>query len=80
VLHRAPAEPKVVAVLNRGGKELRKTIALSGSWKESDLSWRASTGPRLRYGLLTVPLSATEKKQRDVAANHMALLVKGMAS
>jgi serine protease Do len=80
VLYRAPAETTLVAVLNRGGKELRKTIALSGSWKESDLSWRASTGLGLRYGLLTVPLSASEKRKLDVAADRMALVVKGLVA
>jgi predicted metalloprotease with PDZ domain len=79
VLHRAPVETKVVAVLDRDGKELRKTISLSGSWKESDLSWRASTGPGLRYGLLATSLTAAEKRQRDIAADRLALMVKEMA-
>ena len=78
VLHREPVETKVVAVLKRGGKELRKTIVLSGSWKESDLSWRASTWPGLRYWLHTVPLSAAEKKQADLADDRLALVVKDM--
>jgi S1-C subfamily serine protease len=78
VLHRAPVEAKVVAALKRGGEELRKTMALSGSWKESDLSWRASTWPGLRYGLQTAPLSAAERKQADLAADRLALKVKHM--
>jgi hypothetical protein len=78
VLHRAPVETKVVAALKRGGKELRTTIALSGPWKESDLSWRASTRPGLRYGLHTAPLSAAERKQADLAADRLALVVKHM--
>jgi hypothetical protein len=78
VLHRAPVETKVVAALKRGGKELRKTIALSGPWKESDLSWRASTWPGLRYWLHTAPLSAAEKKQADLTADRLALVVKHM--
>jgi hypothetical protein len=80
VLHRAPVESKVVAALKRGGNEQRQTIALSGSWKESDLSWRASTRPGLRYGLRTVPLSAVEKRQADLAADRLALAVKEMAA
>jgi hypothetical protein len=78
VLHQAPVETKVVMVLKRGGEELRKTIALGGSWKESDLSWRASTRPGLRYGLHTVPLSAAEKRQADLADDRLALVVKDM--
>jgi hypothetical protein len=80
VLHRAPAEASLVATLNRDGKELRKTIELRGPWKESDLSWRASTWPGLRYGLLTAPLSAAEKRERDVPAEGLALVVKMMAA
>jgi predicted metalloprotease with PDZ domain len=78
VLHRAPVETKLVAALKRGGQELRKTIALSGPWKESDLSWRASTWPGLRYWLYTVPLSAAGKKQAGLAADRLALVVKAM--
>lgn len=80
VLHRAPVETEIVVALKRGDKEMRKTIALSGSWKESDLSWRASTWPGLRYGLQTVPLSAAEKKQANLAADRLALVVKYMAA
>jgi S1-C subfamily serine protease len=80
VLHWLPAETKVVATLNRDGNELRKTIALNGSWKESDLSWRASTGIGLRYGLFTIPLAAKEKRQRGIAVDRLALLVKRMAA
>jgi predicted metalloprotease with PDZ domain len=78
VLHRAPAETKVVAALKRRGKEMRKAIALSGAWKESDLSWRASTWAGLRYGLRTVPLPAAEKKQATLAADRLALVVKDL--
>jgi S1-C subfamily serine protease len=51
---------------------------LRGAWKESDLSWRASTGVGLRYGLHTILLSAEEKRQRNIAADRLALRVKGM--
>jgi hypothetical protein len=78
VLHRAPVKTKLVVVLKRGGKELRKTLSLSGAWKESDLSWRASTRPGLRYGLRSEPLSAAKRKQVDVAADRLALVVKDM--
>jgi hypothetical protein len=78
VLHRAPVETEVVAALKRGGEAMRKAIALSGPWKESDLSWRASTWPGLRYWLRTVPLSAAEKKQANLAADRLALVVKDM--
>jgi predicted metalloprotease with PDZ domain len=78
VLHRAPVETKLDATVKHSGKELRKTIALNGSWKESDMSWRASTRPGLRYWLRTVPLSADEKKNADLATDRLALVVKDM--
>jgi hypothetical protein len=80
VLHRARVETSVSATLHRDGKELRKAIALGDPWKESDLSWRASTWPGLRYWLHTVPLSAAEKKQADLAADRLALVVRDMVA
>jgi hypothetical protein len=78
VLHGVAPETKVVAALKRGGKELRKPITLSGSWKESDLSWRASTWPGLRYWLHAVPISADERARADLATDRLALVVKDM--
>jgi hypothetical protein len=78
VLHRVPVDAKVVAGLKRGDKELRKTLTLSGSWKESDLSWRASTWSGLRYGLQTDPLSTAKKKQANLAEDRLALVIKYM--
>lgn len=78
VLHRALVETNLAASLQRGGKELRKTVELSGAWKESDLSWRASTWPGLRYGLQTAPLSAAEKEQAGIATDRLALVVRYM--
>src|SRR5262249_5300676 len=76
VLHRAPVEAKLAVALKRDGKELRRTVELGGSWKESDLSWRASSRAGLRYWLYTVPLSAQEKEKADLAADGLALAVK----
>jgi predicted metalloprotease with PDZ domain len=79
VLNQARIESQLVATFIRERKVLEKTIALSGAWKESDLSWRPSTGPGLRYGLLTVALSDGEHKQVGVPAGRLALRVKAMA-
>jgi hypothetical protein len=79
VLHGVGAEARLVAALDRGGKELRATLVLRGPWREADLSWRRSTGLGLRYGLLVDPLSAAEKRRRDVPADGLALRVKAMA-
>src|SRR5688572_23554483 len=43
VLHWAPPEAKITVAFKRQGQVLNKTIALSGNWKETDLSWRESS-------------------------------------
>ncbi|MBI1903570.1 MAG: PDZ domain-containing protein [Planctomycetia bacterium] len=78
VLHNAPTETKLTATLTRGGKTMTKTISLAGDWKKTDLMWRASSGPGLRYGLWTEPLAASEKKQRGLAEDEMAISVKNL--
>ncbi len=75
VLHNAPAQTQVAVTLMRSGQTLQKTLALSGNWKESDLTWRASSGPGLRYGLWTKRLSNAEKQQRGIPADGLALIV-----
>src|SRR6266542_3237496 len=77
-LHTAPEESQLAVVLRRDGKALDKTLALSGPWKESDISWRASSWFGLRQGLKTEPLSADEKKKRGLAAADLGLVVKGL--
>ncbi len=78
VLHNAPVETKLTATIARGGKTLEKTIVLSGGWKETELGWRASSGPGLRYGLWTAPLAEADRKQRNIPAGDMALQVKNL--
>jgi len=75
VLHHAPVETKIAVTLRRNGQILDKTIALSGNWKESDLSWRESSWS-FRPSLWTIPLSDVEKKKRNIPLNESGLLVK----
>ncbi|MBI3467381.1 MAG: PDZ domain-containing protein [Planctomycetes bacterium] len=75
VLHQSPVETELAATVRRDGTMTQKTIALNGPWKESDLTWRASSGPGLRYGLGAVPLADAEKRQRDIPADSLALRV-----
>ena len=77
-LHQAPVETKLVVTLRRDEKETKTTLALGGSWKESDLAWRSSSGPGLRYGFWAVPLSAADKSQRNVPADSFAFRVKNL--
>ncbi|MFN4257911.1 MAG: Trx7/PDZ domain-containing (seleno)protein [Gemmataceae bacterium] len=78
VLHHAPNDAKLTATLRRDGQLLDKTITLSGTWKEIDLAWRASSWFGLRQGLKLDPISGPEKANRGIAAKDMALSVRGM--
>jgi hypothetical protein len=78
VLHTLPADARLAVTLRRDGHTLDKTVALSGRWKESDLAWRTSSWYGLRQGLQTGPLSADEKRKRGLAADALALTVKGL--
>jgi S1-C subfamily serine protease len=78
VLHTSPDESKLSVTLRRAGKMVDQTVVLSGNWKESDIGWRASSWYGLRQGLQTVPLTAAEKDKRGIAADGLALVVKGL--
>ncbi|MCI0463165.1 MAG: PDZ domain-containing protein [Gemmataceae bacterium] len=78
VLHTSPSEGKLAVTLQRDGKKLDRTIALSGKWKESDLAWRASSWYGLRYGVKIEPLPAAEKRKRGLGDDALALVVKGL--
>lgn len=81
VLEQSPAETKLAVFYLRGGKEggaTVTTLALSGLWKESDIAWRSSSGPGLRYGFWATPLSASDKSQRNISADSFAFRVKNL--
>ncbi len=75
VLHNALTDARLAVTLKRGTRTLQKTIALSGTWKETDLSWR-ETSWSLRPGIWTLPLSNAEKQQRGLPADALALRLK----
>lgn len=75
VLHQSPVETNLPIAIRRGGQQVNKTIALSGNWKESDLSWRESTWS-FRPAIWTIPLSEEERKKRNIPPGESALLVK----
>lgn len=77
-LHRAPAESTLNIRLERDGRSVEKVIAVSGKWKEADLSWRESSWYGLRNALHLVPLSAADKKQRGLDEGAMAFKVQNM--
>ncbi len=78
VLHHAPDDGQLSVTLRRNGKLVERTIQVSGGWKKSDIAWRASSWYGLRQGVKLEPLSETEKKQRGIAPDRLALVVKGL--
>ena len=78
VLNALPAESTVAAQAKRGDAVKDFRIALSGTWRESDIAWRASSWAGLRHGLQTEPLTADEKQALGVAEDRLALRVKRM--
>jgi len=77
-LHRAPTSGELAVTLARGSQTLAKKIAVNGDWKRSDIAWRASSWLGLRKGLKTEPLSTEEKTPKGIAADRLALQVKGI--
>jgi S1-C subfamily serine protease len=78
VLHHAPADARLAAVVERGDQRQDKTIVLSGDWKKSDIGWRASSWYGLRQGVKFDPLPAAERKNRGIDDGQMALVVARM--
>ncbi len=77
-LHNAPVETKLKVKLERAGQAIEKTLALSGKWKEGDLTWRESSWFGLRQGLHLVTLSQAERKKRGVEPDIFAFKVQNM--
>jgi serine protease Do len=77
-LHRAAVVTRLAVELQRGGATIERTVELSGNWKEGDLSWRESSWYGLRNALHLATLTASERKQRGLAADTMAFQVKNM--
>jgi hypothetical protein len=78
VLQHTPNDAQLPVRLSRGDKAIEKTIALAGDWKKSDIAWRASSWYGLRQGVKCDPLPAAERAKRGIAADRMALVVKGL--
>ena len=78
VLHHAPSNTRLAAVIERGEQRQEKTIVLSGDWKKSDIAWRASSWYGLRQGVKFDPLPAAEREKRGIDEGQMALVVARM--
>lgn len=81
-LHRAPESGTLAAVVKRGGVEKPLTLALPADWRQhSDISKRVGTwGMRgmATGGLVLEDLADSERNQRGVEKEKMALLVKSV--
>ena len=60
VLHHAPHDGHLAAVIRRGDRELEKSIRVSGDWKKADIGWRASSWYGLRQGVKFEPAAGAE--------------------
>ena len=78
VLHNAADEATIPVTIKRDGEVLSKKFEVGGTWKQSDIAWRASSWYGLRQGLKTEPLSAADKRSRGIDGDSLALAVKGM--
>lgn len=79
VLHRAPAEGTLRAVVRRGGETRAISLALPKGWRRrSDLSWRVTTWDLRRMGsggLRLEDLGTEERRGRGLAEDTLALHV-----
>ncbi len=82
VLHRTPESASLTAVVKRAGRDVVLNLALPPGWRsKSDISRRVGTWSMraMAFGGLTlVDLDDAARQQRGLAADTMALNVKGV--
>jgi predicted metalloprotease with PDZ domain len=78
VLHHAANEARIPMAFSRAGQAMAGFLALSGNWKETDLGWRPSSGPGLRYGVWSTALSDEDRQKRGIPPEGMAIEVKSL--
>jgi len=79
VLHHTGAEAKLPAEVQRGGKQLTLQLSLADGWRNSDISWRATTWSLRRMALGGLKLELATPEQRAAAGakeGGLALLIK----
>ena len=74
VLHHIASDSELEVVVARDGAEARKTLALSGDWKRSNIVWRASF-PSIRPHLWirALDMSAEDKAALGLAPDARAM-------
>jgi hypothetical protein len=78
VLHHAPGAATLKLDYQRGGRSHKAEIVLTGDWKKTDLTWRPSSGPGLRWGMWSTSLTAEERSTQGIPAETMALKINGL--
>jgi hypothetical protein len=79
VLHHLPEKASLAVVARRGEERVETALELSGPWRESDISWRASMWEMPPSpGLWLEDVPAAEKDRLGIAADRMALRVRGL--
>jgi hypothetical protein len=79
VLHHLPAETALKASLRRGDRTEERTVHLSGEWKKTDFSWRASLRELSPTSELYLhKLDAAEREALGIAAEKVALEVRAI--
>jgi len=72
-LHHAAVETELPVTINRNGKTIETSLSLTGDWKRSPTTWRASV-EGLRIHMRLRP--NLYKQKQGVAADEMGLLVQ----
>jgi hypothetical protein len=78
VLHHTPDTAALPAEIVRSGRARTVTLSLAGDWKKTDLSWRPSSGPGLRWGVWSTTLSPAERLKLGVPADAVGLQVNSL--
>jgi serine protease Do len=72
ILHHVPNETVLTIGLRRAGKEQSATVPLSGNWRRTEVSWRASLSG-IRPGIHVRQISNGERQQKGIPLAGMAL-------
>lgn len=78
VLQHAAPTANLRLEYRRQGKAGSATLALSGDWKKTDLTWRPSSGPGLRWGVWSAPLPDEARAAAGIPAGALALKVANL--
>ena len=77
VLNGLPTVAELQLTIEREGQSLQRTVFLTGNWRQTDISWRASMWSlRPRVGIHAPEISVEEKRELGLAPTDMALKAK----